>query len=412
MRIVMREACLPKDRGSIGCHYIMEAARRAGYSVDYDVAGDYDVELVSVHHCEDFLRLAVLPKIAPIRIAGGHVMASNCLPAIPYADAICIGEGETWIAEVLGRLERRLDVKVLRSLQGTLICADYHGLLPEAVWERFCPRNPPYLNRAADGHARVWYLELARGCPYQCHYCELGNTVPYRPQNTDWLINQIHNIDRLQSSHISLLAPDEASHPGYNDILRAVADAKLVTMFGSVRADQVARRNLPFPSNMLLRVGLDGLTETTRAKVGKPITNNQVVDYFRVMSDRGHNNFKVFLIVGYPWETSKDVNEWVALWERIRRLARDANAHVRVKVTPLIPQPKTPLAGCAAHYDLMTHEKLREWFYSVAKPLRADRPGWFIEQDGRIMSHKRWRLQCQLTAGGVNAVREAQCLGR
>jgi len=396
----MTEACDPKDAGSMGAHYVAQAARRAGCEV-VTGPGPCDVELVSVHHCEDFMRLAAIPRMGRVRIAGGHVMANNCRPAVPYADAICIGEGETWIIEALRRLETDCRADALRGMPGALVCADWPCEIPHATWEPGVPRNPPYLNRAADGHAATWYLEMARGCPYACHYCELGNTVPYRIQDTAWLCEQLRTLPR--GAHVSLFAPDEASHPGYSDCLRTISECGLVTMFGSVRADQATRRDLPFPPNMLLRVGLDGLTQETRNRVGKPITDDDVVRYFTVMSERGHANFKTFLVVGYPWERSCDVAQWAALWERVRRIPRAANAHVRIKVTPLIPQPSTPLADAEARYDLLTHEALRQWFRRAAKPFRSDRPGWFIEQDGAIMSRRKWQEQCRLTKGGIDA---------
>lgn len=399
MRVRMIEVCEPKDAGSIGAHYVCEAARAAGYAVEIG-PGPCDVELVSVHHCEDFLRLARLPRQGCVRIAGGHVMANNCRPAIPYADAICIGEGETWIVEALRRLSGDMRPESLRGMPGALVCSDWPCDIPAATWEDGVPRNPPYRNRGAVGHAATWYLEMARGCPYSCHYCELGSTVPYRIQDTAWLCDQLRTLPR--GAHVSLFAPDEASHPGYADCLRTIAECGLVTMFGSVRADQVARRDLPFSRNMLLRVGIDGLTQETRTRVGKPITDDAIAHYFTLMSQRGHANFKAFLVVGYPWERAADVDEWTALWERVRRIPRAANAHVRIKITPLIPQPSTPLADAAARYNMVLHDRMRQWFRKVAKPLRSDRPGWFIKQDGCIMSRRRWETQCRLTKGDVN----------
>jgi radical SAM superfamily enzyme YgiQ (UPF0313 family) len=399
MRLMMTEASDSKDAGSMGAHYVAQAAMRSGHHLVAD--GQCDIEMVSVHHCEDFTRLAAMPRRGRLRLAGGHVMANNCRPAIPFADAICIGEGETWIGEALRRLSADFRAQALRGMPGALVCSDWPCDLPAPAWETSVPRNEPYLNKTATGHAATWYIEMARGCPFACHYCELGHTVPYRIQDTAWLCDQLRNLPR--GAHVSLFAPDEASHPGYAECLRTIANCGLVTMFGSVRADQVAKRDLPFPRNMLLRVGLDGLTQETRARVDKRITDQDIVDYFTLMSQRGHSNFKAFLVVGYPWERRADVDAWDALWERIRRIPRDANAHVRIKVTPLIPQPSTPLAHAAARYDMLVHDALRQWFRRVAKPFRADRPGWFIVQDGAIMSRRRWQQQCRLTKGGIEA---------
>jgi len=108
VKISLIEACSDDDVGSIGAWYVAERARRAGHTVEMlrHPKRGFDVELVSLHHCDDFPKLAHMPKCAPIRIVGGHPMANNPRPAIPFADAICVGEGESWISEALTRKER------------------------------------------------------------------------------------------------------------------------------------------------------------------------------------------------------------------------------------------------------------------------------------------------------------------
>lgn len=76
MLIRMIEACDPKDTGSMGAHYIVESAKAAGFVVELG-SGACDVELVSVHHCEDLVRLVMLPKSGKVRIVGGHIMVTN-----------------------------------------------------------------------------------------------------------------------------------------------------------------------------------------------------------------------------------------------------------------------------------------------------------------------------------------------
>lgn len=401
-RICMIEPGTDENQGSMGCVYIMNAARDAGYPIDYvhpdDAVGDYDIELISLHHCTDYLRLRDLRRRAPIRIIGGHPTVNNIRPAIPFADAICIGEGEQWIVHALRRLHRIPEVEILADLPGTILARDWErgAPIPPGNTIEPLPRHPPYLNRAAAGHARVWYLEMARGCPFTCHYCELGWAWKYRAQDTDWLLEQIDSIDTARSNRISLFAPDEASHPGYHAILDRINHRNMITSFGSMRLDVIVKKDLPFRPNMLIRVGLDGLTEETRHRVGKRISDQDVWEYFRYMSDRGHATFKVFMVIGYPWEQPADFDAWEALWDRISRIPRRANARVRVKFTPLIPQPATPLGDAEPRYDPETIGRILAWFERVGRPYR--RPGWFVVNDG-IMSARSHSLQCKLTLG-------------
>lgn len=402
LKISMREPVEEDSLGSMGCQYVLNAARAAGFRIDYlspdDDASGYDVELVSVHHCTDFPRLKEMPKRGRLRIVGGHPTTNNIRPAIPFADVFCIGEGETWIVHALSRLNDGASVEALADLPGTIIPATWEQgqEVPRGNTEMPLPKHPPYLNRSGEGHARVWYIEMARGCPFTCHYCELGWAWKYRPQDTGWLLEQVDACDKKQSNKISLFAPDEASHPGYGDILERIHQRGFVTSFGSMRLDVIVKKNLPFKNNMLIRVGLDGITEATRYRVGRKISDEAVYDYFKFMSDRGHATFKVFVVFGYPWETEADFDEFEQLWDRIARLHRKVNARVRFKFTPLIPQPSTPLGDTHPSYHVGLAGRIRKWFERVGRPW--SRPGWFVVNDG-LMGPRSHALQCRLTLG-------------
>jgi radical SAM superfamily enzyme YgiQ (UPF0313 family) len=208
----------------MGAHYVESSARAAGFDVQRvsmnDDTSGFDVELVSVHHCTDFMRLRDAKRKAPIRLVGGHPMANNPRPALPFGDAFCVGEGESWVVDALTAVRAGATARDLVHVPGTLVPSLWDGVLPAKREERPLPRHPAYLNRASEGHSAVWYLEMARGCPFSCEYCELGWSLKYRPQDTDFLLEQVDAIDRSKSNKISLFAPDEASHPGYAEVPR------------------------------------------------------------------------------------------------------------------------------------------------------------------------------------------------
>jgi len=405
VRILAIEACTPKDRGSIGFNYVLQSARRAGFDVrvDYDANHRCDIELVSVHHCSDFPGLARLPRRGAMRIIGGHAVIVNPRPAIRHSDVVCIGEAEQWIVDALRRLSQNTTAQALADMPSAIISEDWNDgdELPDRFFEKQVPRNEPHLNVANEGHSATWYIELSRGCPFKCHYCELGNIAPYRIQSTDWIIEQLRKLDMIKSKRVSLFAPDEASHPGYAAILAEIDRLGLTTMFGSMRADQVLKRGIKTRANMLIRVGMDGLTEETRFRVGRKQTDDDFVDFFKFLTDRGHVSFKIFMIVGYPWEVSSDADKWFDMLRRIGEIERKTNAHVRIKITPLIPQPCTPLADAKPRYDFAMIKKI-ETFIANWRPRK--KTGWFLKQDGHVMNFKRWRTECTLAQGREDIV--------
>ena len=402
LKCCMIELAKDDDTGSIGAHFVADHARREGFDVEHvapdSTASGYDVELVSVHHCTDWPRLANLPKRGKIRIIGGHVMSNNARPGIPLSDAVCVGEGESWIKAALNRLEENPDPSSLRGLPGTIVSADHKpgDPIPEPNIEDPLPDNGPYLNRPGTLSAR-WYIEIARGCPWKCHYCELGHSMPYRHYPTETILQKMAMIDPIGSKKLNFFAPDEASHPGYNKLMDELRRLKYQQAFGSYRVDQVIRKDVvPYSKSQLVRVGVDGLTEATRLRVNKRISDDMLVKFFEKLSGHGHVQFKMFMLIGYPWEKAEDFKEWELLMRRISSIPVKKNCWVRIKWTPLIPQPCTPLADAKAQYDMKLVAKIHRW-HTLHRNI-VKHPGWHFECDGLmgIESHKR---QIDLTWG-------------
>jgi radical SAM superfamily enzyme YgiQ (UPF0313 family) len=400
LKVCVVEACSDTNAGSIGAFYVAERARAAGHHVDplRRTTDGYDVELVSVHHCLDFPRLATMPKRATWRIVGGHPMQNNPRPVIPFADAVCVGEGESWIGGALNLLATERRIEALADLPGTIISGRWRkgDPVPAANVERPLPQNPPYLNRPGTRSA-AWYIEIARGCPYRCHYCELGHSTPFRLYDVERVKRVLDMVDTSQARKVNFYAPDEASHPHYKELFAYLRGKGCVAGFSSMRVDSVLRRGLPdIPTNYLIRVGIDGLTEETRRRVGKDITDDMIVEYFRMLTERGFVQLKTFMMVGYPWETVEDFEGFERLMDRVLSLPLARNVSLRVKWTPFIPQPCTPLGDVQAVYDHNMMDKVRMWHALRQYPRKE--PGFWVTNDG-LMSWRSHQLQCKLTAG-------------
>jgi radical SAM superfamily enzyme YgiQ (UPF0313 family) len=400
LKVCMIEACGEREKGSIGAFYVREHARRSGYDVDVldKPKNGYDVELVSVHHVNDFERVARMKQRASIRIIGGHPTFHNPRPLIPFADAICVGEGETWIKTALPLLDSAKDVGALADLPGTILRDRWEpgSQIPDANTEKPLPNNPPYLNRPGTRSA-AWYVEMARGCPFSCDYCGLGHAVKYRHYKLDHLKIVLDKCDTSLTRKINFYAPDEASHPQYMELMEYLRERGFAAGFASMRVDSVLKYDrLPVLANMLVRVGVDGMSEAIRQRVNKPISDDMLCRYFRFMVDQGHCQFKMFQIFGYPWETAEDFACFEALMQRILATQLTKNVSLRIKWTPFIPQPKTPLANASPNYDHEMVCRIEAWHAYNRRP--RSEPGWFVENDG-IMSAKNHARQVRLTRG-------------
>jgi len=401
LRVCFVELAPPDGKGSLGARYVVDHMRRAGHIVDVmdDTATGYDVEMVSLHHVNDFESLVALSKRSPIRIVGGHPMQNNPRPCIPFADYICVGEGETWCVDALAAIESGRD---LSELTGTIDCNKWENgaPLPKRVIETPLPDNAPVLNYD-DTKSKAWYIEIARGCPFSCHYCELG-VAKYRAYDFDYVKSRIDMCDTTKTKKINVFAPDEASHKDYMIIQEAILERGFLSGFASMRIDTIMKREVKMPANTLIRVGLDGMSESTRRRVNKRISDRDVYEYFiRLIAD-GHTNFKIFMVWSYPWETEDDFSGFEALMDSIFCLPVKKNIHLRIKWTPFIPQPSTPLGNAGFQYSYEILDRILRWHKRVKSPPRH--PGFFVANDG-IMSERTHERQCLLTLGDENILK-------
>lgn len=403
LRACLVECADRESSGSIGAEYVRRRAEKAGASIEVlplnSPKTGYDVEMVSVHHCTDISSLAALPKRGKVRLVGGHVTLSNPRPLIPFADAICVGEGESWVYEGVKLLSQDLRPESLEALPGTILPSRFSSgdPLPPANHERPLPDNAPYLNRPGTLRAR-WYIEIARGCPFQCAYCEVGHSMPYRFYPLERILELMTMIDG-KTTKINFFAPDEASHPNYPQLMEAIRDRGYRQGYGSYRADRILKRGLELDigREQLIRVGVDGLTEETRKRVGKPITNEMLLELFRRFSRQDHIQFKMFMMFGYPWEEFVDFDEWEDLMGKILAIPGRGYRWLRIKWTPLIPQPPTPLGKEKAPYRFDIAERIKRWHETKAVAASKLRH-WRIDNDG-LMSAKSHAEQVRLTQG-------------
>jgi radical SAM superfamily enzyme YgiQ (UPF0313 family) len=218
---------------------------------------------------------------------------------------------------------------------------------------------------------------------------------------TEHLKQVLAQADTSITRKINFYAPDEISHPDYHALFAYLKERGYAASFSSMRIDSILKRGLPdVKANHLVRVGIDGLTEATRRRVNKPITNDMIVEYFKLFIERGHIYFKMFYIFGYPWEQPADFDEFAGLMDDLRTVTRPPkNLIVRIKWTPFIPQPCTPLAEAKAKYDFDMVDRITVWHALNDRPRLASRRNWYFSSDGVLMGPENHRRQCELAAG-------------
>lgn len=402
MKICMIESVHDEDTGSIGPYFVAEAVRSLGHTVDVipfdSPRRHYDVELISVHHPASYPVFQQTPKHGKIRIVGGHVTYTDPRPLIPLSDVVCVGDGEVWIKDIIQKIDADRDyLKKVEHIEGAILPEFWSvgDILPHPNFIRPLLNNPPYLSKPGTYKA-AWYVEIARGCPFSCSYCEVGNSMPYRLHKLDEIIETIKTLDTNQANKIVFFAPDEASYPKYGELVKVAKAHGMRQVVGLYRLDQIMRHDLQFEPNQLIKVGIDGLSERMRYQNKRRISNENIYDYFKLLTSRGHKFFKAYQLFSLPNETEDDFYEWEALMERVRAIPVRETVKFMIAWSPLIPRPKTPFANETPHYDTKVAKLIKNWHKRVAVP--DSDPGWQIDFE-RMQGTKTYQKNVEMYSG-------------
>jgi radical SAM superfamily enzyme YgiQ (UPF0313 family) len=175
--------------------------------------------------------------------------------------------------------------------------------------------------------------------------------------------NEIDYIAKDKIKKINIFAPDDYSVSSYEDILDYIIAKGLHTNFGSMRIDRF-KNNEKQNKNFLFRIGVDGLSERIRKIINKPNSNDDIYSLITGLIEKGFVMFKMFMIFSYYFEKNSDWFEFVGLIERIKAFAKktDKTVFLRIKFTPFIPNPLTPLENIQPYYNIERRKQIDMFF--------------------------------------------------
>jgi len=122
--------------------------------------------------------------------------------------------------------------------------------------------------------------------------------------------------------------------------------------------------------NGSVTTALDGLSEETRKRVAKPVDDSEIVERlsWALSRLRGTMRLKVFMIVGYPWETAESVRDDILHLRDVLGRVRPGQSGGRIMMlvtwTPFSPEPLTQMEDDPANIetnwrDIILHDDYR-----------------------------------------------------
>ncbi len=310
----------------------------------------------------------------PIVIAGGPCATFNPEPLAPFFDAFVIGEGEailpafmdTYHKAVREGLTRRELLKHIAGVPGIYVPSLYEPHYDESgnltsietldgapgrvsrQWVHDLDAFPAHTVIVTDNTEFNFYLiETARGCGRHCRFCMAGYCFR-RPRNRSLKVLEQEVRDALPyRKKIGLMGAAISDYPEINALCRDILGEELEMSVASFRADSVTKDLV----DSLARSGLRTLTmapeagsSRMRAVINKGIEEPHLFHSMDLGLAAGIKNFRLYIMVGLPFERQEDIEGIVDLANRLKDYMEEKGSRgtLTLSVNPFIPKPFTP----------------------------------------------------------------------
>lgn len=283
----------------------------------------------------------------PIIIAGGACATFNPMPLAEIFDAFVIGEGEVILPPLIDtliateNLPRRQRLEKLSEVAGV-----YVPSFPKKVsrqWVKDLDAYPAHSTILTDdAEFNMYLVETARGCGRHCRFCMAGYCFR-KPRNRslDVIKEEIHAAKKF-GKKIGLMGAAISDYPQIDELCRFILGERLQMSVASFRADSVTEelvKSLTASGLKTLTIAPEVGSEKMRRVVNKGITEENIFNALELGMKAGIKNFRLYFMIGLPFEDLSDVEAIVELSTRIKKFC---DGRLTLSVNPFVPKPFTP----------------------------------------------------------------------
>ncbi len=393
----------------------------------------------------NMLDLSGIPLLAkdrgvdqPLIIGGGPVTA-NPEPLADLFDAFVLGDGECAIMEIIAqvrrpesgdRRERRELLKQLAKIPGVYVPSLYDvSYNADGTIAAFAPNAPEaetvikkrveklddlffpakqIVPFAETVHNRL-NIEIARGCPGQCRFCQAQKY--YFP----WRMRTLEHVQKLVSEGLEATGYAEVSfsslsctqykylEPLLSSVKEKFGRKKISVSLPSLRCDQFSLKvasTLTEGKRNNLTFAPEAGTDRLRNIIGKDLTGTEIRATLVLAYQSGWRQIKLYFMVGLPFETDPDIT---GIRDLVVSLRKAAPLNFGVTLSPFVPKAQTafqwaPMAK--PDYLLEVLQKLGKSMPASIKSYHVEASvleGVFARGDRRLGTAiiKAWELGCR-----------------
>jgi len=326
----------------------------------------------------------------PLLIAGGPSVTANPMPIAPFFDALCVGEGEAILPDILPHLMAELSrVETLQKL------ADVPGVYVPAISEGRVIRRRYLLNLddfpthscvlTRDTELGDLYLiEAERGCSASCSFCLVSRAFcPLRFHSLNSLLQQARDGLKYRE-RIGLVGPAVTEHPQIEDLLNGLIQMGAGFSISSIRLNGLSARVLELMVSggvHTLALAPEAGSARLRQVIRKGFGEDDIISAVDMISRQPFKQLKLYFMVGLPSETDDDMSAVVDLAYKCQRIldSRHNGCRLSLNVAPFVPKAGTPFQWIGMAQDVVLEARisyLRDSLSRAGIELKAESPQW------------------------------------
>lgn len=309
------------------------ACERAGFALQPSDTAEADVTCYSLNSINEPRFRDEIASAGCITVVGGPHATARYQKVARYADYVIVGEGEYTLPRLLVSLENGED----RPVPGVATKDGYEPAKNSVLLEAF----PPFSRMKG-------YVEISRGCPYSCGYCQTPRIFGpcMRHRSIDAIARYANRYE-----HARFVTPNafaygsDGVHPRFDKIEHLFKKLKHRIWFGTfpseVRPEFVCDEALSllnrYCTNTKLHFGAQSGSDDVLSHLRRGHTVSDVIAAVELCRDYGITPVVDF-ILGFPFETENDQRKTAGMiaWVADRGMV---HAH------RFLPLPGTPLEG-------------------------------------------------------------------
>ncbi len=323
----------------------------------------------------------------PLIIAGGPVATSNPLPLSPFIDLFFIGDSEPNLGKFLELfnvyIQNEIDfqelLKKASEIEGIFVPSRKNTVKRAVQKELDLAPIPDFqlIPKSSEVNSifrRNYFIEVNRGCPYQCKFCISSyHNTPFRNRSFEKIIKGIEDgLNKSNFNTISLIGSCVSAHPRFYDICKYIVNKEIRLTIPSIRIEHITPKIIQILEKgniKTITVAPETGSERLRFALGKKFTNEQIYSVSKEIKESRIKNIKLYFLIGLPDENDEDIFETINLMKNLAKLGFNKGA-LRMNVNPLIPKLNTPYENKVESLLKENIGKLKSGYQKIERELK------------------------------------------